>query len=395
MGLRDTLKQSVQKTVQAAALTAGLTAGLAGTEARAETTTEAESDTPVATQVENDTSNKPSFSQAYASLQKRKTQVRPDMSYVMKTLDLVTQDGKRNFNYDDVIGAQKKASSKSEAPQLPKDNPYTEYEQKIIADAAEYLSSNPLATGGKEELQERIYDVLEAAGNPGISYTKDDNSWTASLLDHGRSNYSPGGRGYIYINDVSDFVPEVSHAFRDKNNLMGETGNFVVDGLKDIFTLSSIGFSAKAQEENYKKTGYMEHDTHAIVEPVLEQYIVQDLTSPYGEIKSIPEAAAMIDMLRHQQNDNSAVYTWTKEGDKAVSEGKESLRNQYLVALSQNKKLMAQLEKEAGKEPLLANIVQNDETVRSELASSRNNDLTPKTLSPTLIATIQNRRSNG
>ena len=395
MGLQDKLKKSVQKTVQAAALTAGLTAGLAGTEARAETATETESDASVATQVERDTHEEPNFFQAYTVLQKQKTRVHPDMLYVMKTLGLITQDGKRNFNYGDVMAAQEKISAKSKDTQLPKDNPYTEYEQKIIADAAEYLSTNPLASGEKEDIQGRIYDILDASGNPRISYTKDDNSWTAILLEHGRSNYSPGGRGHIYINDVSDFVPEVSHAFRNKNNFVGETSHFVMDGLKDIFTFSGIGFSQKAQEKNYKKVGYMEHDTHAIVEPVLEQYLVQDPFSPYGSIETIAEIFAMIDMLRHQQNDSRAVYTWTSEGDKVVAEGKESLKNQLLIAFSQNKELMATLVKESKKEPLLATIIQHDKMVKSKRGLSEANNSDRKTLSPVWVASVQNKRSKG
>lgn len=388
MGLRDKLKQSAQKTTRVAALAAGMTAGLTGAEARAETTSDTTSDQTVAALVSDEQETR----DVLASFKPKSNRVRPDMKHVMKSLNLMDEKGEMAFTYDDVMAARDQVAPDQVESKNLRETPYTEYEQKIIDDAATYLSSNLFADGGKEGIKGRIYQVLEASGNPEISYTKDENSITATLWGHGRSNYSPSG--HIYINDASDFVPELSHAFRDNNNVMGEAGNFVVDGLKDIFTLTSVGFSENAQAQNYKKTGYMEHDTHSIVEPVLEQYLVQDPLSEYGEIKSIDEAAAMIDMIRHQQNDNSAVYTWTAEGDKAVAHGKETLRNRYLTYLGQNEKLMTKLARDAGKQPLLKDLVVPEE-IASKPIPPKETDSVDKPLSPALVAAAQNKRANG
>lgn len=388
MGLRDKLKQSAQKTTRVAALAAGMTAGLTGAEARAETTSGSTPDQTVASLVSDEQETR----DVLASFKPKSNRVRPDMKHVMKSLNLMDEKGRMTFTYDDVMVARDQVAPAQVESNNPREMPYTEYEQQIIDDAATYLSSNPFADGGKEGIKGRIYQVLEASGNPEISYTKDENSITATLLGHGRSNYSPSG--HIYINDASDFVPELSHAFRDNNNVMGEAGNFVVDGLKDIFTLTSVGFSENAQAQNYKKTGYMEHDTHSIVEPVLEQYLVQDPLSEYGEIKSIDEAAAMIDMMRHQQNDNSAVYTWTAEGDKSVAKGKEALKNRYLTYFAHNENLMTKLAQDAGKQPLLKGLVVPEE-IASKPILPKETDSVDKPLSPALVAVAQNKRANG
>lgn len=391
MGLRDKLKQSVQKTTRVAALAAGVTVGLTGAEARAETTSESVSDQPAAALVEKNVANKRNVN-LHTSFKSKADRVKPDMTNMMKSLNLMDEKGDMVFTYDDVVAARDKVVSAPSFTDRTQEMPYTEYEQQIINDVATYLASDPLAGDGKEDVKRRIYKVLEVSGNPKISYIKDENSITATLLGHGRSNYSPSG--HIYINDASDFVPELSHAFRDNNNVMGEAGNFVVDGLKDIFTLTSVGFSENAQAQNYKKTGYMEHDTHSIVEPVLEQYLIQDPLSEYGEIKSIDEAAAMIDMIRHQQNDNSAVYTWTAEGDKAVAHGKETLRNRYLAYFAQDEKLMTKLARDAGKQPLLKDLVIPEE-IASKPIPPKETDSVDKPLSPALVAAVQNKRANG
>lgn len=426
MTLKEQLKSMVQKTTQATALAAGLGAGITAAEARAETTSEPTPEsTPIVQVVEapektdvlqkvqeessvprtdiDDATNqataetKKEFSfLSPVSLNQKSEWIKPDMAYPYEYLNIWTPEGK-GFTYDDVIAAEKANTALENTPQPsidPKTTPYTEYEQGIIEEAVNYLSKNVDVAGGKDGVRTRIYQVLEAAGNPHISYTKDDNSLTASLLGHGRSNYSPGSRGHIYINTISDFVPEVAHGYRHQNNLVGERGNFIGDGLKDILTFSSFGFTENAQAENYKKTGYMENDTHSVVEPVLSEYIVSAPMGRYGELKTMSEVAATIDMLRHQQKDSSAVYTWTSEGDEAVAQGKESLRNRILAPFAKHEKMMAELAQEAGKEPLLKGIVQGDEhRVASGDTSDKQGD--SQKLSPTLVAAIHNNRSNG
>lgn len=411
MSLKDKLKSISQKTVRAVALTASLGAGIAATEAKAETSQETSTDNnaPIV-HVETNTvaQEKSEETPRYLSAnypRHNKNSVLLDAMHMLFYLDLAKTDPEtsevaENFTFNDVLDAKKYCDNLSVTPQEiidPKNTPYTEYEQGIINDAVDYLSNGVDVKGGKEGVKNRIYQVLEASGNPKISYTKDENSFTANVLGHECSNYSPGGRGHIYINEAKDFVAEVSHAYRHQNNLVGERGNFVMDGLKDILTFNSAGFTKKAQNQNYKEVGSMEYDTHSIVEPVLTEYIVQSPMGLYSMFPNSPgvatlsEAFAMIDMLRHQQNDWSAVYTWTSEGDDAVEKGKESLRNRLLGAIAGNDEYMAKKAEQEGikeTEPLLKGIVLND--------NDENNMSPPKSqkISPAVASAVKNKYSN-
>lgn len=411
MSLKDKLKSISQKTVRAVALTASLGAGIAATEAKAETSQETSTDNnaPIV-HVETNTvaQEKSEETPRYLSAnypRHNKNSVPLDAMHMLFYLDLAKTDPEtsevaENFTFNDVLDAKKYCDNLSATPQEiidPKNTPYTEYEQGIINDAVDYLSNGVDVKGGKEGVKNRIYQVLEASGNPKISYTKDENSFTANVLGHECSNYSPGGRGHIYINEAKDFVAEVSHAYRHQNNLVGERGNFVMDGLKDILTFNSAGFTKKAQNQNYKEVGSMEYDTHSIVEPVLTEYIVQSPMGLYSmfpnspSVATLSEASAMIDMLRHQQNDWSAVYTWTSEGDDAVEKGKESLRNRLLGAIAGNDEYMAKKAEQEGikeMEPLLKGIVLND--------NDENNMSPPKSqkISPAVASAVKNKYSN-
>lgn len=390
MNLKDKLKSASQKTVQAVALTAGITAGITASEVKAEQPSEKPVDTPPIVQVDANTLKKDTqvkFLSPVSKVQKGKW-VKEDIVHKLKYLDLMTSDGKEAFTYTDIVKAEKTNSERTISQKVidPNDTPYTEYEKDIIEETVDYISEGVQVEGGKDGVRNRIYQVLDVSGYPKISYTKDDNSFTADLLDHRRSNYSPGSRGHIYINEISDFIPEVAHAYRHQNNLMGERGNFITDGLKDILTLSSVGFSSSAQLKNYTKVGYMEHDTHSIVEPVLYEYISQTPMGSYGEVKTLPEVAATIDMLRHQQNDSSAIYTWTSEGDEAVAEGKEILRERFLLTMSSDKEYMAEMAKKEGI------TIDNSSNIDKEQVTGNTEQ---KKMSSTIAAAIKNRRSNG
>ncbi len=412
MSLKDKLKSISQKTVRAVALTASLGAGIAATEAKAETSQETSTDNnaPIV-HVETNTvaQEKSEETPRYLSAnypRHNKNSVPLDAMHMLFYLDLAKTDPEtsevaENFTFNDVLDAKKYCDNLSVTPQEiidPKNTPYTEYEQGIINDAVDYLSNGVDVKGGKEGVKNRIYQVLEASGNPKISYTKDENSFTANVLGHECSNYSPGGRRHIYINSVNDFVAEVSHAYRHQNNFLGERSNFVMDGLKDILTLNSAGFTKKAQNQNYKEVGSMEYDTHSIVEPVLTEYIVQVPIGLYSifpnnpSVETLAEAAAMIDILRHQQKDWSAVYTWNSEGDELVEQGIESLRNRFLAPMAENELYMAEKAKQEGikeTEPLLEGIVLND--------NDENNMSPPKSqkISPAVASAVKNKYSNG
>ena len=151
-------------------------------------------------------------------------------------------------------------------------------------------------------LSERLtkyYDLLAASGNPGV-YPKGSKFNLIAPFVNSAANYfipdllSSGGN--IYLHNVSEraFIAELAHAFRNKNNALGETGQFIADGLKDILRLKSLGFTPQAQSQNYFDEGKMEYDAHEIVEPALRSYV-------NGELKTIPEIHFAINQVRQKK----------------------------------------------------------------------------------------------
>ncbi len=366
------LKETVQKTGRMAALAGSIAVGAAGAEARAETTPE-------------QGTSKPSIASIQHITPKRNVAppVVPDVMYTVKALDLMDKSGQPTFTQDDIAKAVADQQSEPSSKTIAVDTDvYTDYEKGIINDTAQYLKEkNPASKITQQEITDRLYQVLQVSGNPSIAYTKDDNAWTASMLEHGESNFSPGlMRSSIYINNVSDLIPELAHAYRQENNLMGETGHFITDGLTDILTFSSAGFSKDAQQKNYKKVGQMEHDAHSIVEPVLEQYIAPQNFSIYGNLDSLDKVAATIDILRHQLDSYSATYMWTGKGSDMVERGKAALRSEWLAKLAPSKQTQVEPTSHASTSP-------------SDSKTAVKTDNTSGQLSPAAVAYVQNNRS--
>ena len=149
-------------------------------------------------------------------------------------------------------------------------------------------------------LSERLtnyYDLLASSGNPGV-YPKDSKfNLMAPFAKSADGYFFPdllSSGGDIYIHDKRAFIPELAHAFRNKNNALGETGQFIADGLKDILRLKSLGFTPQAQSRNYFNEGKMEYDAHTIVEPALKSYV-------NGELRTIPEMHFAIDQARQKK----------------------------------------------------------------------------------------------
>ncbi len=115
--------------------------------------------------------------------------------------------------------------------------------------------------------------------------------------------------------DKKNFIEEMGHAFREKTNTYGETSQFVRDGLKDILTLNSFGFTPSAQADNYNEKGKMEYDAHKVVSPVLKDFVD-------GKIDSMPKVYAKIDQKRKEINEP---YTLTDEAKQMTAQGYKEL----------------------------------------------------------------------
>ena len=146
----------------------------------------------------------------------------------------------------------------------------------------------------------KYYAILKESGNPGIYMTRTKLLDIISFFSKTTTGYfSPNllfSGGDICLKDLSEdtFLAEVSHAFRNKNNRIGEAGQFIKDGLKDILTGKGLGFTPSAQLDNYDDTGKMEFDAHSIVQPALKDFL-EDKT------KTMPGVHYEIDKQRQKQ----------------------------------------------------------------------------------------------
>ena len=90
---------------------------------------------------------------------------------------------------------------------------------------------------------------------------------------------SPGGDIY-FGHDAASFIAELAHAFRNKNNSLGEIAHFVGDGLKDILTANSLGFTPKAQTKNYSDPGKMQADSLISLYDDVKKSELEDIYGP-------------------------------------------------------------------------------------------------------------------
>ena len=160
---------------------------------------------------------------------------------------------------------------------------------------------------------------MEASGNPAIRPLEDSPiNW---MLKHPRSNFVAdviGSGGTLYLSTVNHIPDELAHAFRNKNNTFGEPAQFVRDGLKDILTLKSLGFTPKAQKKNYSDKDKMEYDTHKIVEPAIKGYLD-------GKIPTIEQMYARIDEKRKKEGIS---YSQTDNAEEMTKKGYEQRKNE-------------------------------------------------------------------
>lgn len=193
-----------------------------------------------------------------------------------------------------------------------------------------------------EELEKltRVHALMQASGNPSIRSWDDTlaiaKPFTRSQTPYRlvpRSHFIPNmGGGTLYLAEKDNFAAELSHAFRNKNNTFGEAVQFVGDGLKDILTLKSAGFTPDAQARNYGDKSKMEYDTHEIVEPQIKQYLK-------GKIPSIEQMYANIDAQRQKEGIS---YSQTSEAEKITQRGyeqikKEAQTSQVLIAAAKTR----------------------------------------------------------
>jgi len=184
------------------------------------------------------------------------------------------------------------------------------------------------------EVLPRLYKVMEASGNPAIRSLKSDITpvgWIAKNSNH----FTPdviGTGGTLYLNNSSMIPAELAHAFRNENNTFGEASQFVRDGLKDILTLNSAGFTSEAQRKNYSDKDKMEYDAHEIVEPALNNYL-------RGKTPTIEQMYSQIDAERKKEgisySQTSAAEEMTQKGYEQQKQ--ETLQNQTLIATAKTR----------------------------------------------------------
>lgn len=179
----------------------------------------------------------------------------------------------------------------------------------------------------------KYYDLLAASGNPGVYPKGLKFNLIAPFINSSANYFSPnllsGGNINLQRTSESTFISELAHAFRNKNNALGETGQFIADGLKDIFTFKNFGFTPEAQSKNYYDKGKMEYDAHEIVEPALQAYV-------NGKIRTIPEMHFAIDQARQKKG-----YSFTQAyGVKGkILQGKIDLINRMIQEKGDSKEL--------------------------------------------------------
>ena len=248
---------------------------------------------------------------------------RADDSAILQLDALVKarQKGKKTFIYQ---GKERRAVSRYEPDEQIKifgnlwkevSSPQSEETKKILRKTAEYLAPFPAMANS---VLNKLYDVCRVSGYPEIKDLRYEISLMGRVIKAStgdkKSYFSPSvfGRSSIFISpilgenkrqlfDYSEVLIELAHAFRDKNNMFGETSQFLADGFKDIFKLNSVGFGSTAQLKNYTNPQRMEYDAHKIVYPALLAYV----KSP---IMTLPEVYNKIETQR-KENGNTYVLS--------------------------------------------------------------------------------------
>ena len=286
--------------------------------------------------------------------EKKSSFVFDGVTYQTETADLENQqlkaarkNGKATYTFMD---EEKKACSYY--PLQEQMNVFGNTYEEVLApqdeESKKYLNEYARLHTSKDseelEMKDRLYQLWRVCGYPEIrNQTEENMTLMGRIIEHNRNgktaHFKPAlyGRDTVYLiperylgasrlnadGDVDDLLPEIAHAFRHKNNVFGEATQFIGDGLKDILTFKSIGFTATAQAQNYNNPDRMEYDTHEIVEPALRGFV-------HGKIGTLEEMYYLIDEARKK---NGNEYTWTsgaKEkiaiGEKRISDSSQELK---------------------------------------------------------------------
>ena len=184
------------------------------------------------------------------------------------------------------------------------------YAQEQINPYAQKQTINPA------EFLHRLYKVMEASGNPAIRPLKESPRYEENSI---RSEFDTdiiGSGSTLYLFTLNHIPDELAHAFRNKNNTFGEIIQFYRDGLKNILTFNSIGFTSEALDKNYSDKDKAEYDTHRIVEPTIEDYLA-------GKIPTIEQMYARIDEKRKKEGIS---YSQTDNAEEMTKKGYEQIK---------------------------------------------------------------------
>ncbi len=202
-------------------------------------------------------------------------------------------------------------------------SPQSEETKKILRSTADYLAPHWSMTNS---VLNKLYKICRVSGYPEIKDLRHNISLMGHLIEKNigekKSYYDPAfiGRSTIFISpfidwnkqqcfDYSAVLIELAHAFRDKNNVFGETAQYLSDGFKDILTFTSIGFGSTAQLKNYSNPNRMEYDAHQIVYPALLSYVK-------SSFMTLPE---VYDKIEKQRKKNGNTYILTRSAKKKLN----------------------------------------------------------------------------
>ena len=213
--------------------------------------------------------------------------------------------------------------------------PQDEESKKYLNEYAQLYTSKP---SEELEMKDRLYQLWRVCGYPEIrNQTEENMTLMGRIIEYNRhgktAHFKPSlyGKDTVYLipehflghetfnaeANVDYLLPEIAHAFRHKNNVFGEATQFIGDGLKDILTFKSIGFTPKAQLNNYSNPDRMEYDAHKIVEPALRDFV-------HGKIKTLEEMYYIIDTERKK---NGNEYIWTPTAKEKIAIGAKQMSN--------------------------------------------------------------------
>lgn len=122
-------------------------------------------------------------------------------------------------------------------------------------------------------ITERLYNIWNEGGRPSLTNKNSFINYISGNID--RPNYNPIFNRAYAINNIYDAISEISHPIRDKYSKRGKWYHYLADTPKTIY---GELFNNQSQ---YDDDNHYEGETHNIVQPELEDYILTGKPTKY------------------------------------------------------------------------------------------------------------------